>query len=315
MNNERTPNINLFIVGAAKSGTTSLYNYLQQHPDVFLPRVKEPHFYSEVESHNPEAYLNPEKGQFYHDKVIKEKEIYFSLYRESKSQKILADASPSYLFDELAPERIFINHPNSKIVILLRDPVQRAFSHYLMDIRHGHQVEEDFLKAIKKDLNALPKKWGVAHLYIELGFYFQQTKRYIDFFGKENVKIILYDDFVQKTEEVLIDLCDFIDINKEYISRINYRRIYNEYATYSSSLSKYILKYKNRFNIFKTILPSSLINYLKERVIFKKKEKPRLLEEEKSYLYNIYKKDIEMTEKLINRDLGSWKLEGLIKTP
>src|SRR5215210_1669165 len=90
---------NLFIVGAAKCGTTSLYEYLNEHPDIYMCPVKEPHFFSNVQIRNKEVHKDPEPGKYYMTKVIRSTEIYLSLFKEGLNCKIRGEASPSYLFD------------------------------------------------------------------------------------------------------------------------------------------------------------------------------------------------------------------------
>lgn len=301
------PNINLFIIGAAKSGTTSLYNYLQQHPNVFFPRVKEPHFYADVESNDPSAYIKPEPGKLYHEKIINDKEVYEALYNEATSEKILADASPSYLWDDKAANRIYEDYPSAKIVILLRNPTERVFSHYLMDIRSGSQTLDDFILAIERDQKAISKGWGKSHLYLELGFYSRQIERYLDLFGAQNVKIILYDDFISETKKTLKDICKYLGINEKHISAIDYNKVHNQYVAPRGKLSRFILKYKNKSSFLKRLVPFSAKSFLNGKVLLKKQKKPSLKESERLYLYDIYKEDIKKTEQILNRDLSVWK--------
>ncbi len=302
------PNINLFIVGAAKSGTTSLYNYLSQHPDFFSPRVKEPNFYSDAESHNPAAYLIPKKGQFYHNKIINDPAIYFDLFKEVENQKIVADSSPSYLWDQKSAERIYNDFPKAKIIILLRDPIQRAFSHFLMDLKDGNQSEENFKKALQNDAKTQPKVWGLSHLYTEIGYYYNQVKNYIDTFSSNQVKVILYKDFITNTEQNLKDICKFLNIDEKHIDLIDYKKIHNPYVVPKSKLSKRILTYKNKLGLLKVLVPKFVKEYLNNKMLFKQENKPKISTDDKTYLYTLFAKDIEQLEKLLQLDLTQWKL-------
>jgi Sulfotransferase family len=113
-----------FVVGAAKSGTTSLYHYLDQHPDVYMPRNKEPHYFSRVP---------PFPGRGSHP--VTSEEEYLDLFKLWNKESVAGEASPSYLWDEKAPYRIKETVPQAKIIAILRHPVERAYSHYLMDVK------------------------------------------------------------------------------------------------------------------------------------------------------------------------------------
>jgi hypothetical protein len=301
------PNINLFIVGAAKAGTTSLYNYLYQHSQVFFPLVKEPNYYSRAEAHNPNAYAKPKLGKFYHNKIITDERVYYSLFQAAQNFQVVGDASPSYLWDTETAQKIYNDFPEAKIVILLRNPVQRAYSQFLMDLKDGNQSETDFLKALNNDKNKQPNIWGRAHLYEELGLYYNQVKQYIDVFSKDHVKIILYEDFIKNTETVLLDTFDFLNLNIQEIDTIDFNKTHNPYTEPKNKIAKQILRIKNKSGIIKRLAPSFIKNYLNKKVLFKPGTKPELSIESKTYLNNIYSNDINELEKLINKDLSLWK--------
>ena len=177
--------VNLFIVGAPKAGTTSLHHYLNEYPEILMSIIKEPDFFSDIEIQ--------EQGLYYGSSRINNITKYNSLFSDWIDESIIGEASVSYLFYPNVPQRIKIYNDNSKIIIMLRNPIERAFSHYLMDYRLGltsDTFEEEFDK--KNTLN--------FQQYFLLGNYFHQVKRYLDIFGKENVHIIWYSDFKENTK-------------------------------------------------------------------------------------------------------------------
>jgi hypothetical protein len=307
----QSPDINLFIVGAAKSGTTSLYNYLNQHPDIYFPNVKELNFYSEIESDNPEDFQPPQKNKFYHSKVITDKKVYNSLFDGVTSESILADCSPSYLWDESASAKIFNDYPNAKIIILLRNPVERAFSHFLMDLKTGKQSERNFIEALLLDKSSLPKIWGKAHLYVELGMYSKQVEKYLKKFGTNQVKVILYENFKNDTKGILMDILEFLNVDKSLINNIDFTKIHNQYLAPKSRFSFFLLKNKKRLKGIKKRLPERFKKNIKNRIIYKTEEKPKLSLSDKKYLYDMYIDDIKRLEKLIDKDLVGWKIYNL----
>ncbi len=304
----KKPNINLFIVGAAKSGTTSMYNYLAQHSNVFFSNVKEPNYYSRAEAHNPNAYIKPKKNTFYHNKIIKNQNVYYSLFEASGKFKIIGDASPSYLWDIQSAKKIHADFPKGKIIIILRNPIQRAYSQFLMDLKDGNQDENDFLKALKKDKDTLPNVWGKAHLYEELGLYYKQVKEYIDVFTKERVKVIIYNDFIKNTEEVLKETLQFLDLNTKEIDNIDFNKTYNPYTKPKNNFAKKILQIKNKVGFAKRLVPGFFKKY--QNLLFKEGIKPELPLNAKKYLQKIYSEDINKLENLINKDLSLWKMDA-----
>ena len=304
----KKPNINLFIVGAAKSGTTSLYNYLNQHADVFFPKVKEPNYYSNIESEDPLVYNPPKEGVFYHNKIINDETVYFSLYNSSGNYKVVGDSSPSYLWDTETSKRIYSDFPDAKILIILRNPVMRTFSHYLMNLKSGIETETDFLKALKRDEAIKPKVWGDGKvlLYKELGLYYKQVKTYFDTFKKEHIKVVIYEEFFKDLEQGLVDVFKFLEI--ESGQNINFEEIHNKYSAPKNGLSKYVLQYKTKLGFIRNIAPEKLKTFLNKNVFYKDTQKPELDNDAKLYLQNVFEEDIKKLEVLLNKNLDSWRL-------
>lgn len=221
---------NLFIVGAAKAGTTALHAILSKHPEVFMSPVKEPNFFSkDIEVTNFSTTMQEklkhqkiqknESGKIIprHQLYIQSLETYLDLFgNATEEHKIKGEASVSYLFSEVAAEEIFKFNPKAKIIILVREPVGRAFSHYLMDRKVGNNKTESFIQAIQEDYrkDKHQKKWGNAHLYVELGLYYQQIKRYVNIFDKDNILIIKYADFNKNNQLILNEITRFLNIQK-----------------------------------------------------------------------------------------------------
>ena len=172
---------NLFVVGAAKSGTTSLWTHLDAHSDVFMSRPKEPHFFSRAETPV--------------DQLVKDPVEYAGLFARGAAQRYRGEASPSYLWDPDSPARIKEAAPDARIIISLRDPVERAYANYLGHIREGLD-QRTFRDAVRAeladddvDLAAIPAP------YVTRGFYDEQVHRYLDAFG-DTTLILLFEEFV-----------------------------------------------------------------------------------------------------------------------
>ncbi|MEL0455270.1 sulfotransferase [Flavobacteriaceae bacterium SZ-1-7] len=303
------PNINLFIVGAAKSGTTSLYNYLKSHSDVFFPLVKEPNYYSDIESEDKLVYNNPKPKKFYHNKIINDRDVYYSLYKDSKNYSVVGDASPSYLWDKNSAKRIYDDFPNAKIIIILRNPINRAFSHYLMNIKSGVEKEDDFLKALIRDENTFPKVWGDGKvmLYKELGMYFSQVKSYYNVFKKENIKVIIYEEFFKDTQKGINSVLEFLRLPNFKPGELDLDKKHNVYRSPKGKISKLLLRKKEKFDFARNVTPRWLKKFIQNAFLFKNSSKPEISKEAFDYLSSAFEREVLGLEKLLDKKLDAWK--------
>ncbi len=204
---------NFFVVGAAKAGTTSLHSYLMQHPDVFMCPIKEPHYFSldftednfhpnykkAVERFDIDDYLSREVLTPLHLTITRSKNKYYELYRDVKKQRAVGECSVGYLYSKVAAKEIARNIGNAKIIIILRNPIDRAYSHWIMNLQRGGfglgRIRGSFVSTIVNEYEKENKSWGNNRLFIDLGMYCEQVKRYLDEFGHDRVKVILYEDY------------------------------------------------------------------------------------------------------------------------
>ncbi|MDG1660872.1 MAG: sulfotransferase [Winogradskyella sp.] len=201
--------IDFFLVGAARCGTTSLYNYINNSDDVFLPNVKEPNFFSDVDSPNTEDYKLPKLGEKYHAKIIKDINVYNALYSDAKNSQLKGDTSPSYVWDINVANKLFEHNPKAKIIMSLRHPVDRAYSHYIMNYYTGVDKKHSFEEALNAKKNQV---WGSCNEYLEMGMYYNQVKAYFDVFPKEQIKVMVYENWTENLEEEIKNLYDFLGI-------------------------------------------------------------------------------------------------------
>jgi hypothetical protein len=293
---------NFFIVGAANSGTSSLYNYLKQHPQVYLPALKEPHYFSQI---------NPSHRQRYLRTIIRDEAAYLRLFRRAKGYKAIGEASPSYLWKADAPHRIHRAIPDAKIIILLRDPVERAYSHYLMDVREGLQ-NLPFPKALQEDWNRPEKGWSVSQLYVELGLYAEQVRRYLNVFGSEQVLILTFEDLTKSAlngKSVVADVLRFLGLDPAPLPKIDTSRVENGFAAARWSLARRIAGSNWARRAGQILVPVSLgANHTVKRVVYqryflKEQPKPPMDEQAKEWLCSIYDPDLRVLEKVLDRKL------------
>ncbi len=296
-----SPKPNFFIVGAAKAGTTALWEYLNQHPEVFLSRVKEPHFFfKEKENANFRKDFKrklSENQNSKHQQFISSKATYLELFKEAMGCKAIGEASASYLFSSTAAQGIYDFNPNSKVIIILRNPIERAFSHYLMNLRMGFSTKpfyEDFIHDFEKK----DKGWGQSHLYQELGLYANQVERYLNLFSKENVRIVWHEDLKRNTLGELQNICTFLSIAHfpfDVAAKANRAKLPR-----SKNLLKIIQFLKpNHW------LPKSVLRPF-HQLVYQSKNLPKLSAKDRTTLIPFFKEDIKVLERVVDRDLKHW---------
>lgn len=214
--NERK--VNLFVVGAMKAGTTSLASLFSTHPDIYCPPVKEPHFFVD---YMPETLYEP--GRFFdleqyletkfpeplHIAKVTEQAQYDRIFSLAGEEKYLADFSTAYLHAPGSPEHIQKYNPDAHIIIILRDPLKRAHSHYKMDIGKG-RTTATFQQALEKELAAYEQGELPWYSYLGMSFYQDAVKNYRGRF--KQVHVIRFEHLISKTEEVLDELTEFLQI-------------------------------------------------------------------------------------------------------
>jgi hypothetical protein len=298
---------NLFIVGAAKAGTTTLHYALDQHPQVFMSRKKEPGYFAWPEQklefiNNGQLITQP---RF----LVNHLEDYLELFAEGKDRKIRGESSTTYLFFYLQTianlQRIHPDWKNCKIVIVLRNPVDRAFSQYMHKLRDGAE-SLSFEQALQKEPERLKNNWHFDYQYTNRGFYYDAVKAYLDAFPQ--VKIYLNEDLRNDQEGVVFSLEDFLSIEKMPLNFGDALNVSGEPKM--ESLNKFLKKK----NPVKTFLGKLLPQNLRRRTRLKLQstvykfnlEKKEMSEETRLQLKKIFRDDVSKLSELLHRDLSSW---------
>lgn len=204
-------------MGAARSGTTSLYEYLGRVPRVFIAPVKEPHYFA------PSVSENNVISRF----VTHDRKQYLGLFKNVKNEDAIGEASASYLWDVQSPKAIHDAVPDARIIMILRDPIERAFSHYLMSVRQKEETLP-FYDAIEKDYKSSEKGYFISHLYVELGLYAEQIGRYVESFGYKNIKVLIFEEFIKDPQIAVNDVLEFLGL--EPYRPANIGMVYDPYV-------------------------------------------------------------------------------------
>ncbi len=308
---------NFIVVGANKGGTTSIYHYLHQHPEVYLSPVKEPHFFSkdidinlfkrefaQNKLQDIEKYVNGDMHEEYHAAFIRDETQYRKLFKNVKNEKAIGELSTSYLYSSVAANEIHKLIPDCKIIICLRNPIERAYSHYRMNLWTGNSNEFDFHKALLDDFDHDPKVWGNAHLYTEIGMYYEQVKRYIDVFGKNNVKIIFTEDMKKNAAAVIREVYEFIGVDPTFVADTS--KQYNEVYTPKYKNLTWLLNKTGIRPIMKKFSPRVVKNMIVKMLYKGKSDKGEIPAAAKAFLKEKLDADIQQLSILLNKDLSNW---------
>jgi hypothetical protein len=206
---------NFIIIGAAKAGTTSLYEYLKQHPQIWMSPVKETNFFA-LEGETLD-FRGPGDQDYINSFSITKIEDYLNLFQGVSNQVAIGEASPLYLYSPKAPERIRHYIPNTKLVAILRNPVERAYSQFLMFVRDGREPLRDFAEALRQEETRMRNHWEWTWQYTRVGFYYVQLQRYFDTFDRSQISVYLFDDFNTNPVSVLQDIFQFLGVNDSFI--------------------------------------------------------------------------------------------------
>jgi hypothetical protein len=290
---------NFIVIGTAKSGTTSLYSYLLQHPDVYLPDQKELHYFTF--NHLKENSNGPGDKEFL-KYVCSTRQEYENHYLNVNTESAIGEVSPSYLYYSNVSDQIYTELGRVKIIILLRNPVQKAYSQYVHLLGEKRETLP-FYDALMAEQSRIDARWLDIWRYAENTLYADRIKKYISVFSRENVKIVLFEDLVKDTEHIMCDLFNFLGVDPDF--ECDTSRVFNKSSIQRFKIVTDLLK---RPNLVKTaakkIVPEKIRGHLHSALLYlNSRKKPEIGSRAESYLKKYFKADIEEVQRIIGKRL------------
>jgi hypothetical protein len=283
---------NFFIVGAPKSGTTNISYYLMQHPDVFMPDNLEPYYFARLDV--PKNFKR---------KIISDESKYLDLFKKSKNCKAIGESSPVYMYCPHSAEDIKKKNPESKIIISLRNPIEITYSEYFSLKFMGFDNNLSFNELLDLSEEQMSKGEFNIDSLLESGFYSKHIKRFQEIFPKEQIKIIIFDDYIKNTIPTIKSILSFLDIKKQ----IDFSKsAQGAYKIPTNSVSKLILNNSVIRDVSKRIIPTVSRQKFGEKFLVKESKRPELKQKDRQRLQKIFKNDVEDLEKLLGEKLP-WK--------
>lgn len=308
--------LNFFVVGAAKGGTTTVFQRLSSRPDVYLSPLKEPNFYStdiDVSKFSAEfkantrldltEYFSTTPLPILQIGFVRDAHQYASLFKEALPDVLIkGECSTSYLWSKSAPKALKNDHPSARILIMLRNPVDRLFSHYMMARKYGF-TSLPLIKAVEKDLAHKDSGWGSSELFVELGMYSEQISRWKKEFPAASIKIMLTEDL--RSQEEWDHLLEWLNLPKwsglTEKSKDSNTAGLPRFEKFNRFLTSHGLKHK-----LGNLLPSGLKKKLVS-LYYNSKNLPKITFEERQYLQKIYGPEISRLEDEHGLQVDHWK--------
>lgn len=300
---------NFLVIGTAKAGTTSLFSYLKAHPEIFMSSVKEPRFFGFVEKQPNFQGIGDTKVNQALITNIKE---YEQLFEKVAHEKAIGEASTWYLYSEEAPFEIKKYIPNAKLIAVLRNPVDRAYSNYLHQRnRSCEEPLDNFLKALQEEEKRIQNNWRPFWHYKNMGFYYIQLSRYFQLFPSKQIRIYLQEDLIQNPINTMQDIFDFLEVDKNFSP--NFSRKFNQaYRPKNRVLQNLIMRPNFFKSALKSTMPRPIIQNLGTQIRTFNREinsapsNNKLPQETRKNLIEEYREDILNLQDLIQRDLSNW---------
>lgn len=287
------------MIGVPKSGTSSFHRYLQQHPQIFMAK-KEPHFFSFEGERRP-------------DWAVKDIAAYADLFADAPCGAILGEVSPWYLYSASAANGIKQHTPDAKLIVILRNPVERAYSAFLHWVRLGGEHVSEFGRAVELETQRIREGAAWDFHYVAAGRYCRQLNRYFETFHSNQIQIVLYDDLSSKPVEVMRDVFRFLGVDTSFQPDVSVKYNSSRWprVQWLHRALHYICRDLSLDQYGRTILPKRMQEMATN--VYKRMHyapPPKLSGQMHTILRERLREDIVRTQELIKRDLSAWLRVG-----
>jgi hypothetical protein len=309
---------NFFIVGAPKAGTTSLWTYLDQHPQIFMCPLKEPsYFASELRPENftdemrprieremraLERYLQGDLRTKRFGGLVSRWEEYLSLYRNAGDERAIGEATASYLWSASAAGNIATRIPQARIIIILRNPVDRAYSQYLQMLTAG-VFRGSFRELITASLHCRDRRLGIAWPLLDYGRYAAQIERYFRAFPRSQIHISYYEQLQRSPQPLLASLFTFLGVDPVFVPDLSQR--HHETAIPRLNGLAYLLKKSGAWPYLRRLAPAPLGPRLRS-LAMRSRGSLQMLPADREFLTDYYRDDISGLATLLDHDFSLW---------
>lgn len=279
---------NLFVAGAQKAASTSLHGYLDQHPEIYMSPEKAPAYFSRL----AEGETGPG-----------DEEAYLALFEGAEGYRLRGETSPSYLYHPDVPDLIHEKVPDAKILVSVRDPIQRACSHYWRRVA-GATEEAEFVDAVEREI--VDRKRGDRGMgYLHNSEYAEPVRRYIDTFGRDQVHVALLADLKDDPVAYFEEIFAFLEVDTGPAETIDTTHQRNTFRGIPyGGVAEKVRTSTTLKGVAQAVLPKGARDWLGNQLLLDKTGKPPIPEEAKAVLADHFEPDVAELEELLDRDLS-----------
>jgi hypothetical protein len=291
---------NFLLIGAPKAGTTTINIALNQHPEIFMCPQKECGFFW---SYGDKSVIKGPGATVTKNRIIRDLYSYQKLFSGVMSEKRVGEASVRYISHPRSPAVIHHFIPKVQLIAVLRQPVDRAYSSYLHALREGVEPCNTFIEAVTHERNGKRDSWNtVRHLHP--GFYYQSLSRFIEYFDKEQLHILLFEDLKENAPNLISSIYEFLGVDTTFKADLIHR--HNASGIIRNPISRGLWAKSSHLRaIVRPYLNHNLKHSIYEWII-RDLYKPKLNLELRDELTELFRQDIEHLQDFIQRDLSHW---------
>lgn len=292
---------NFLVIGAAKAGTTSLHRYLGQHPQIFMSRLKETNFFA---LEGKPRFGGPHDRSIVNRDMIWRERDYRRLFRHVRGELAIGEASPRYLYTPGTARRIRSRIPEARLLAVLRQPAERAHSHFVMRCRDGFEPCATLEEALADGPRRRRLNWASGR-YLEQGFYARQLSEYFDNLPSDQVRVFLFEDLCNDPQGLLRQIFEFLGVDEDF--PIDTSRRENVSGTLANPILRLLwTRTHPPRRLIRPLLPKRLRGLVSRFVISRPLYRVPLEPGLRRRLTELYRDDILELQKMIDRDLSAW---------
>ncbi|HEX4685713.1 MAG TPA: sulfotransferase [Nocardioides sp.] len=296
-----------FLIGAPKAGTSALHSALARHPELYLSHVKEPKYYMCGDS-PPPAYKGPGDAHSSQEWVW-QRDRYLGLFDEAPEHMPCGEATPFYLYNRDARRRIAVDNPSAKLIAVLRDPVDRAYSNWMHLWMDGLEPCGDIVEAVRREQHRIDAGWAPFWHYRSLGMYGRQVADLLDHFPREQLLLLRYAELVADPTATLARVSTFLGVGTAEVPEVprDNARVFVPQGPRTRALS-WVIRSGARVGQF---FPPQVWRRMSRPLVGQlhrggETSRPKLTPEQRMELLKPHREDIALLEQVTGQSYGDW---------
>jgi hypothetical protein len=291
------------IIGAARSGTTALYQYLAEHPGLFLIEPKEPHYFA-LAGTTP-AFTGPGDRQTINRLAVTDRDAYLRLYRDARPDQVRGEASVSTMYHPEAITRVREMAPDARLVCMLRDPVDRAFSAYGFMRTRGWEPCATFEEALADEPRRIAEGWHHIWHYTAMSRYGEQLRHVLEVFPREQLLVLRHEDMTADTDAVLARV--YAHLGVPPVPRTVAPDPHRSGEPRSRFLGRVVSTHHPLKKVLSPIVPTSLRRRLRRQIVARNIVRTSYRPETRRALVETFGPDLDVLEQVTGLDVGPWR--------